>query len=125
MKNIFHSREHKDRFVEAIQGIGKVYDGEFDPEYGAALFLLTSSQSTWNNASAYVHRSHIDFEAMLNEVDFSGGYSVLIQLASNLFNGNTHVDPLELLHLDEKHFKLALSALLLRRYGLRKDEVEA
>jgi hypothetical protein len=119
---LFTSEAHKARFLTAIQEIDKVYAGRLDPEYGAALYILTSSSGTWEKASSYVSRYRIDFEEMFNEVDFSGGYSVLIKLASNLFNGNTHIDPLEFLRLDDHNFDLALNAIKIRRYGLKVDD---
>jgi len=119
---LFTSEAHKARFLTAIQEIGKVYAGRMDPEYGAALYILTSSSGTWEKSNSYVSRYRIDFEEMFNEVDFSGGYSVLIKLASNLFNGNTHIDPLEFLRLDDHNFDLALNAIKIRRYGLKVDD---
>ena len=59
---------------------------------------------------------------MLQDVDFSTGYAVLIKWAGNLFNNEVHVDPVELLRLDERNFAVALSALHIRRYGLRVQE---
>ena len=121
---IFKSAGHKQRFLAAIQNIGKVYGDKIDPEYGAALYILTSQVSTWNKASDYVSRDGIDFEAMLKEVDFSGAYSVIIDLAGNLFNGNTHIDPVELLRLDEQNFQIALDAIKLRRSGMSVSKPE-
>lgn len=114
----FKSPEHKARFVNAMQQLKKVEDGKFDPEYGVALFILTAHLSTWQKANGYISHNGIDFESMLEEVDLSGGYTVLIKLAGNLFNSETHIDPVELMRLDESNFELALAALQLRRYSL-------
>jgi hypothetical protein len=112
----FKDQQHLDRFTNAIQS--KVYDGDkIDPEYGAALYVLTANLSTWNKASNYIISHGILFEKLLKEVDFSGGYSVLIKWASNLFNGNIHVDPRELMRLDQNNFQIALTALQFRYYG--------
>jgi hypothetical protein len=119
----FKSAEHKKRFVEAMRSIGKIYDGKLDEEYASALYILTSSTETWQKASDYVSRAGIDFEAMLEDIDFSGGYSVLIKLASNLFNGNMHLDALELMRLDDRNFKIALAALQVRRAPLPVSEL--
>ncbi len=122
--NIFYtSPEHKQRWLSAILGIGKVYDGKLDPEYGAAIYILTSSASTWDKASKYVDRDGIDFEALLREVDFSGAYSQLIMLAGNLFNGQTHVDPVELYRLDDRNFAVAMDAFQIRRVSLPISEI--
>ncbi|HLZ64349.1 MAG TPA: hypothetical protein VKR06_46055 [Ktedonosporobacter sp.] len=121
----FTSPEHKALFVAVMQQIGKVYAGKFDPEYGAALYVLTAKLSTWEKAESYVSRHGIDFEGLLAEVDFSGGYQVLVQWAGNLFNSQQHIDPIELLRLDERNFELALAALKIRRYGLRMDALQS
>lgn len=52
---------------------------------------------------------------MLEEVDLSGGYTVLMQLTGNLFNSQTHIEPVELMRLDESNFRLALNAIQIRR----------
>ncbi len=122
--NIFYtSPEHKQRWLSAILGIGKVYDGKLDPEYASALYILTSSAGTWQKAQSYVDRDGIDFEAMLREVDFSGGYGVLIHLAGNLFNGQTACSPVELMRLDDRNFEIAVNALQIRRISLPIDEL--
>ena len=116
MKEIFFtSAAHKAGFLTAMAGLRKIYDGKLDPEYGAAIYVLTSSASTWDKASEYVDRDGIDFEGLLRDVDFSGAYSNLIRLAGNLFNGQTACSPVELYRLDERNFTVALTALRLRR----------
>jgi hypothetical protein len=117
----FTSAEHKQRLLSAMQCIGKIDDGKLDPEYASALYILTSSAGTWQKASGYVDRGGIDFEAMLEELDFSGGYSILIKLASNLFNSNMHIDPIEFLRLDETNFMVALTSIQLRRSSLKEN----
>jgi hypothetical protein len=122
---IFTSLEHKQRFVQVIQDLGKVYNGKLDPEYAAALYILTSHTGTWNKAQQYVDKKGhgIDFPTMIEDRDWSGGYGVLIKWASNLFNGETHIDPLELLRLDEANFGLALTALWIRRHSLQISDL--
>lgn len=119
----FKTPAHKIRFVAALQSIGKVYEGRYDPEYAAAIFILSADTSTWNKAQGYVAREGIDIETMLKEVDFSGGYSVLMQLAGNLFNDQISINPVELMRLDDSNFKIAIDAIKLRRYGMSAGEV--
>lgn len=122
----FKSAEHKGRFVAAMQKIGKVYaDGRMNSEYAAALYILTADFSTWEKTKGYVDSDSIDFSAILEEVDFGGGYSVLIKLAGNLFNSLTLIDPIEFLRLDEGNFNVALSSLKVRRYGMRVDDFKS
>jgi hypothetical protein len=118
----FKSPEHKQRFLVAMQQIGKIYGGKLDPEYGAALYILTADLSTWQKAQGYVRRDGIDIPTMLEDVDFSGGYSVLIKWAGNLFNSWEHIDPIELLRLDESNFEIAISSLRIRRHSFQMDD---
>ena len=119
----FTSEEHKERFLTAMQKLGKVDRGKFDLEYGAALYVLTADPWIWQDVEIYVSSRGIDFEGMLDEVDFSGGYSVLPHLASNLFNGNDPIMAVDIpTRLDEKNFRIAMSAFLVRRYSLRVSD---
>ena len=123
MLDIFKSASHKQRWLSAIREMGK-YDGDkADPEYGAALFVLTADPETWERTQEYVKRDGIDFDGMLEREDWSGGYQVLIRCAANLFNGTQQVGPVELLRLDESNFILAFAALQVRRYGLRLERL--
>jgi Family of unknown function (DUF6075) len=118
----FKSANHKARFTNAMHEFGKVYDGgKFDPEYAAAFYILTADQSTWSKSYGYVSRHGIQIDEMLEEVDFSSGQVVLLQLAGNLFNGTQHIDPLEFLRLDHGNFNVALTAMLIRRDGYRDE----
>src|SRR5260221_4169711 len=89
----FKSPEHRLRWLVALQTMGKIYDGKLDQEYGAALYVLTADLDTWQQAQAYIDRTGIDFPELLAKGEFSGGYTVLIQSAGNLFNGQVHIDP--------------------------------
>src|SRR5579862_3144468 len=116
------SAAHKQRFLTIMQQIGKIFDGKVDPEYGAALYILTSDAATWEQASRYTQRNAIDIETLLKEVDFSHGYEVLLKLAANLFNelneAGQQVRPVDLMILDEDNFSVALTALQIRYYSL-------
>jgi hypothetical protein len=114
MSNIFFkSLAHRTRLLEAMRSIDK----EFDPEYGAAIYVLSADFSTWERAQDYVSSSGICFDEMLSE-HWSSSYQVLIKWAGNLFNNEQHIDPVDLMWLDESSFLLALGALHIRRYGI-------
>lgn len=122
-KSIFVSQDHQQRFVKAIEQIGKVDGGKIDPEYGSALYILCADAATWNKAEEYVSPDGIEFDEMLSEMDFSGGYSVLIHLAGNLFNNHLQVEAVDIpTRLDENNFQIALQAIRLRRCGLRLSD---
>ncbi|MGH2505809.1 MAG: hypothetical protein ACRDHZ_00080 [Ktedonobacteraceae bacterium] len=118
---------HQERFLVAVPKIGKTWPeqrGQFDTEYATALYILTADSGTWNKAEDYVERDGIDFEKMLEEINFSGGYARLIKLAWHLFNEQGSLLPIELLHLDDANFRLALEALKIRRYGFSPTKQE-
>jgi hypothetical protein len=118
LKITFQSQQHLDRFLEIIQTIGQVYDyDKIDVYYGSALYILSSQTSTLESARKYIFHDHIDFEGLLKNVHFGGAYTVLIQFASNIFNGNTDVDFEEFMRLDGNNFTIALRALQFRYWG--------
>jgi hypothetical protein len=123
MANIFFkSANHRSRFLEAMQRIGKIYDGKLDPEYGSALYILASDLHMWNDAQDYISSSGITFLAMIEATTLSGGYSVLMLLAVNLFNDQLQVSPIEFMRLDDSNFLVALTAIQLRRGGYSVDD---
>jgi hypothetical protein len=122
-KIYFKSVEHEGRFLTIMQQLGKMYHGKLDQEYGAALYILTADEGIWQRVQSYVGRDGIDIPMMLQEVDLSGGYSVLVQLAGNLFNSEQHLEPIELKRLDDNNFRVALTALQIRRASLPVEEV--
>jgi Family of unknown function (DUF6075) len=119
----FTSPEHRTRWLTAVLTIQKTWKGKLDAEYASALYILTCSSGTWQKVESYVSRDGIDFEPMLAEVDFSGGYGVLIRLAGNLFNDRTTSSPVDLMRLDDTNFQVALTALQIRRVSLPLDEL--
>jgi hypothetical protein len=119
----FKSEEHKERFSSDVQELDKVYRGKIDREYGAALYILSSSQSLIDKTTGYISIRGIRFGDMLESVDFSGGQVVLVKLAANLFNSSQHIDPIELMWLDEGNYKVAMQSIVIRRSGLRVGEI--
>ena len=120
----FKSPEHKKRFLAALKETGAVYEGnKIDQEYGTACYILTADLATWQKAQAYVGHSHIDIPEMLESVDLSSGSRTLVELAGNLFNSQTHTEPIELMRLDENNFRVALTGLQIRRARLHVEDV--
>lgn len=123
-KIFFTSPAHKARFLEAIEQLGKSDGAVLDSEYSSMLYILTADLDTWEQVSAYVSRSGINIQLMLQKGHFSSGYLTLIRLAANLFNGRMSVDPREFTQLDEINFQVVLTALVLRRGGLRLNDFQ-
>lgn len=121
----FTSEEHRARFLATMQAIDKIYDGYYEEqrvpliqeEYGAAVYVLTSRSGTWERAKNYVSRRGIQFDELLANEHWSGGYTCLLELAGNLFNaGYTKCDPVDLVtRLDDSNFTVAMTALHIRR----------
>lgn len=119
----FKSASHQERFLEVILRFGKTWPhaGEMlDAEYAAALYILTSDTAAWNKAESYVSPNGIDIATLLKEVDCSAAWLVLIELAGSFFNDGQRVNPLDLLLLDSRSFKVALEAIKMMRYGFRR-----
>jgi hypothetical protein len=117
----FKSPQHKERFMETMEQIGRIYDGDrYDAEYGAAVYVFTCDSSTWARAKDYVTHDRIDTEGMLKDCDWSGGYRRLVRLAGNLFNSFEPVDLADVINaVDEDNFKVMISSIYIRRHGLR------
>ncbi len=124
----FKTPGHEARLIHAMREVDQIHHGVLDSEYAAALYILTAEPATWRKTSGYVgtgvNEKGIDFEGMKDEQDFSGGYSVLIELAHHLFNGQVHIDPLEFLRLDDANFRVALTAIQIRRDPPRVTTLE-
>jgi hypothetical protein len=112
----FTSKEHQARFLATMHEIHKIDNGKLDPEYAAAVYILTSRAGTWERAQPYVSSGGIEFEELLSEVDWSGGYSSLLNLAANLFNDRYPCNPCDVVtRLDHENFTIALNAMQIRR----------
>ncbi len=110
----FKSPAHRARFLSAIRQSDKIDHGKIDPEYGAALYILTADSATFEKAKPYISRDGILFAKMLRQTDFSSGHRVLVQLAGNLFNGQTKVSPVDFTILDIDNFNVMQEALRTR-----------
>lgn len=119
----FTSKDHHARFLATMREIRKIDAGKLDPEYAAAVYILTSRSGTWERARSYVSSGGIEFEALLSEVDWSGGYSSLLNLAANLFNDRYPCNPCDVVtRLDSENFELALTAMKIRRVSWLESE---
>ena len=116
----FTSPSHREQFVTALQKQGKVYnDGKIDSEYGAALYVLTSDDGTWDAVQPYVSSRGIRFDDILSQLHWSSGYITLLTLARDLFRSSHNADdPFVLigyLNLDPDNYAVFMNALNIRR----------
>jgi hypothetical protein len=111
---------HKTTLIDCLKKLDKIYpSGEVDREYLAALYIISATDEMRRKCLPYIDLEimGIDFPTMLEEQDFSSGYSALVRLASNLFNEYSKVTPMDLIrHLSGELFNLAIEAILLRKF---------
>jgi hypothetical protein len=124
-KTFFKSQQHHDRFVQIVYELGKTWPEQnhtFDPAYASALYILTANRSQWEYVQGFVDKWGIGFEELLGNIDqWSTSEKLLIRWAANLFHPeHVGVAPADLSCLDEDNFKIALTALKLRRYGYQE-----
>jgi hypothetical protein len=125
MQLFFKNPGHKALFTNTMRYLVEKIDddGKMDPEYAAALYILTADTATWKRVRSYVSHSGIDFPTMLEEVDLSHGHQVLVQLAGNLFNEQTSVSPVEFTILDTRNFEVAIQAQMIRYCAPRIEQL--
>jgi len=124
----FQGKEHKQRFVQALQDSRKIdEDGAIDRNYAAAFYLLTADEWIWQSVQKYVppqsKGGYIDFAKIL-KMDFSGGYYRMIVLANHLYKQRDEINVSALTNLDTKNFKVAISAIEMLFYGLRTKSLQ-
>lgn len=124
----FAEKGHRDRFLTIIKEMRKIYDGKVDEEYGACLYILTSDPGFWEQTKAYVQGppdTRIFMKKLIHEQYLSHGYDALMRLASNLFDGGQHVDPIVLIDtLDENNWQIAQTAMRIRRRMLPIEDFQ-
>ena len=112
---------HRETIIQYLKRLDKIYPtDEVDREYLAALYIIAADDEFRRKCLQYVSFGvdrGIDFDAMLKEQDFSSGYNALVRLASNLFNENNSVTPMDLIRtLSGRYFDLAMQAIYLRKF---------
>lgn len=122
----FKTPAHRARFLAAIQQMDCIDRGKLDPEYGAALYILTSGLAIYEKAQPYIkHNGHkaIQFDELLAETNFAHSEEILVSLAGNLFNGNTAVSPVDFVILDSGNFAAVQEALRIRYEAPRIEDI--
>lgn len=122
MEFAFLDGEHQALFQELREKLAEFR--RFDKEYLSVVYLMAGCPEFQKKAAKYFDGQEGGFfsEEMFKEQDFSSGIHAIAKLAVHLFNGNKDVLPLELIaSTDARLFKLAINALILRRYGLSRQ----
>ena len=120
-KAIFYKNQiHRETVIQYLKRLDKINpSGEVDREYLSALYIICSDGEFRYKCLQYIDLEErgIDFNSCLSEQDFSSGYYPLVKLASNLFNENNSVTPMELIRtLSGEYWDLALQAICLRKF---------
>ncbi|MFD4932150.1 DUF6075 family protein [Peribacillus butanolivorans] len=122
MKLQFLNQEHEEKYSQfRTEEMADHY--RTNKEYLSGAYLMTGNKELYRKMKPYFDAKggNFDSEEMFEEKDFSSGLRVLAKLAVHLFNSNETVEPLDIIStLDEDGFRLALNALILRRYGVSK-----
>lgn len=121
----FRSPEHEDRYEEAVL---ELVPAGMDPtnytvpsDWSACLFILTANERLWSAVHPHVHavRREIDWNR-IRRLTLSRGERFLIDLARLLYNGDGRPDWDSLWNtLDIENWRVAMSALAIRRLGER------
>ncbi|MDQ0271140.1 MULTISPECIES: DUF6075 family protein [Bacillaceae] len=119
MKVQFLNQEHQTKFQEIRSEMAEDY--RFNKEHLAVVFIMTGDEELYRKMTPYFDTKDglfVSFK-MFAEQDFSNGMGILAKLAAHLFNGYETVSPIDLVDtLDDERLKLAINAILFRRYGL-------
>lgn len=118
----FVNNEHEARYSQfRAEDMSDHY--RINKEYLSVVYIMTGNDELYKKMKPYFNAKSGEFASkeMFKENDFSGELLVLAKLAVHLFNSNETVEPLHIIsRLDDKSFKLALNAFVLRRYGVSK-----
>lgn len=115
----FLSELHLQNFREAIELIPNARPGSgrrLSTDYAASLFLLAGLEEAWPSLRRFCC-GYIDCGSILEALSLSTGEQLVVRLAGNLYNGGFWEDtPADLVNfLDDRYFRLCLSALKIRR----------
>lgn len=107
--------EQQNRFNQLALQTGKAPE-QLSHEYESAFYIMSLHKELFLKVGSYVDENGIDFQACLEEQEFSAGYRVLVKLAHNLFEGGSEgeISPVDLMILDKENFLGALEALRIR-----------
>lgn len=117
----FTSSRHKEVFLSTMLTLEKIdrRSGKVDPEYGAALYILSSDEYLWDRSRPHIRSDGIAFNAIL-KTKFSYSEKNLVRLACNLLNNYKKVSPVEVTRdgvISDESFEMVLEAYRIRHYS--------
>jgi hypothetical protein len=123
---IFTDDRHAEEWAEAIDLAGAHRDDDTVNSYfGASLFIITGVPGLYGRVKQHIHKSWLDFEAML-DMGLSTGERILVALAGNFYNGGFFRDytPSDIIgHCDAGMVDLAARAMRLRKQTINVNTI--
>lgn len=110
----FESGFHKQQFESQITD-----NNCSDSNYLAAIYLLTSEETTWRAVREYVSKSGIKYD-LIDHIPSNEGYT-LFQLAKDITEGTRHITLADISNsavIKPKMFLIICKALAISRYGI-------
>ena len=112
---IYNNEEHMNLFL-TLKGSIEYKQEIFLP----VLYIMTSSKALYKKMHKYIYfNGSFRVEEMFANEQFSGSELLLAKLTSHLFNDTYQVTPLDLIGLDEEDYQIAMSAIYIRKYGVK------
>jgi len=109
----FLDNQHYERFNKLVSSY-KI-EAERERHFKSCFYIFSKSQKLFDISEGFISNKNIDFM----NIDFSFDFSVIdrlfISLANNLFNNTKQINVLELIPLDDINFKIAITAINIRR----------
>lgn len=121
MKLEFLNNEHKAKFQEVRMEMADI--DRFNKEFLAAAFIILGDAELEEKMKPYLDPDDglLDSVAVFEQQDFSNEGLILAKLAAHLFDNSEQVLPLDLVKLEGEKLKLAMEAIMLRRYGISTE----
>lgn len=115
----FMDNAHRNRFVDSVCTVGAIKpNGHISSYFGAALYILTAMEEVWGGGR-YVTQGCIDFDGIFNSY-LSSAQEILVKAARSLYVGRNRMDLMDpIAVLSDSFFTLYMTALYIRRYGIR------
>lgn len=115
----FLSATHRSLFFQQLNQLSA--SQQKSPEYQAVLYILTSDDELYEKMSPYFGNDGFRSSDLLEEVDFSRGYQLIVQVAADLFGQDYETSLSGLVGtLGHDLFHTFLQALIIRKYGVNE-----
>jgi len=118
MKLKFHTEEHRNRFLSLFKR-RRTNPLRSEPEYVAAIYLLSADPELWEKVSEHITDENIDFRNIRLSGLSTNQYAIY-KTAKDIFNGNIKLkiyDIKAMVYLSEETINLLLTARKVKECG--------